>query len=109
MVLFAKTLRASMTLWRRFDVRKFDADAILLREILCKRRGILMFKRRFQCGLDFIALTLAGPLGCCLNTRPNGLTASCSNSFHVTYQKLAIQIEKKMHILGFVGIFEYIC
>ena len=47
-----------------------------------------MFKRRFQCGLCrnqvkyaritithvcFIALTLAGSLGRCLNTRPNGL------------------------------------
>ena len=28
-----KTLRASMTLCRRNDVRKFDADAILIREI----------------------------------------------------------------------------
>ena len=27
------TLRASMTLWRRNGVRKFDVDAILLREI----------------------------------------------------------------------------
>ena len=34
-----------MTLWRRYDVRKFDADAILLREILCKKRDILMIKR----------------------------------------------------------------
>ena len=33
--LFAKTLRASMTLWRSYDVQKFDADVILLREILC--------------------------------------------------------------------------
>ena len=77
-----------MTLWRRYDVRKFDADAILLREILCKKRDILMIKRRFQCGLCwnqvkyarmttthvcFIALTLAWSVGRCLNTRPNGL------------------------------------
>ena len=49
--LFAKTLRASMTLWRRYDVRKFDTDAILFREILCKKSDIVMFKRRFRCGL----------------------------------------------------------
>ena len=29
-----------MTLWRRNDVRKFDADAILFREIKRKRRDI---------------------------------------------------------------------
>ena len=77
-----------MTLLRRYDIRTFDADAILFREILCKKRDILMFKRRFRCGLGrnqvkyaritithvcFIALTLAGFLGRCLNTRPNSL------------------------------------
>ena len=31
-VLFAKSLRAYLTLWRRNDVRKFDTDVILLRE-----------------------------------------------------------------------------
>ena len=36
-----------MTLWRRDDVRKFDADAILYREIQCKKKDISMFKRRF--------------------------------------------------------------
>ena len=30
-----------MTLWRRTDVRKFDADAILFREILYKKRGAI--------------------------------------------------------------------
>ena len=30
--------RVYMTLWRRNDVRKFDADAILFREIKRKRR-----------------------------------------------------------------------
>ena len=38
--LFAKTLNASMTLWRRSDVQKFDADAILFREIQFKKRDI---------------------------------------------------------------------
>ena len=32
--------RVYMTLWRRNDVRKFDADAILFREIKRKRRDI---------------------------------------------------------------------
>ena len=60
-----------------------EADAILFQE-----NGYLMFKRRFQRGLCctqvkyaritithvcFIALTLAGSLERCLNTRPSGL------------------------------------
>ena len=81
--------RVYMTFLRRNDVRKFDTDAILFREIKCKKMDIFkMFKRRFQRGLCwnqvkyaritithvcFIALTLAGSLGRCLNTRPNGL------------------------------------
>ena len=32
--------RVYMTLWRRNDVRKFDAVAILFREIKCKKRNI---------------------------------------------------------------------
>ena len=40
-----------MTLRRGNYVRKFDADAILLREMQCKKLDILMFKRRFQTGL----------------------------------------------------------
>ena len=40
---FAKTLRTIMTLWRRYDVRKFTADAILFREIKCKKMDNLMF------------------------------------------------------------------
>ena len=31
-LLFSKTLYASMKLWRHYDVRKFDADAILFRK-----------------------------------------------------------------------------
>ena len=77
-----------MMLLRSNDVRKVDTDAILFREIQCKKGDILMFKRRFQCGLGwnqlkysririthvcFIAYTLAGSLGGCLNTLPNGL------------------------------------
>ena len=53
MFLFTKTLRASMTLRRRNEVRKFDADAILFGEIQCKKRDILRFKRRFQCGFGW--------------------------------------------------------
>ena len=29
-----------MTLWRRNDVRKFDADAILFRKVKCKKMDI---------------------------------------------------------------------
>ena len=32
--------RVYMTLWRRNDVRKFDADAILFCEMKCKKRDI---------------------------------------------------------------------
>ena len=32
MVLFAKSLRTSLVLWPRNDVRKFDTDVILFRE-----------------------------------------------------------------------------
>ena len=32
--------RVYMTLWRRNDVRKFNADAILFGEIKCKKRDI---------------------------------------------------------------------
>ena len=53
MLMYAKTLSVSMTLWRRYDVRNFDADVILFREIQCKKRDILMFKRHCQCGLGF--------------------------------------------------------
>ena len=86
--LFSKSLSTTMTLWRHCDVRKFDAGTILFRDIHCKKMDILMFKRLFQCGVGwnqvkygritithvcFIALTLAGSLGRCLNTQPNGL------------------------------------
>ena len=42
--------RVYMTLLRRNDVRKFDADAILFSKSSI-RKGYLMFKRRFQSGL----------------------------------------------------------
>ena len=32
-----------MTLWRRYDVLKYTADAILFREIQCKKMDSLMF------------------------------------------------------------------
>ena len=35
-----KVARLYMTLWRCNDVRKFDVDAFLLREIKCKKRDI---------------------------------------------------------------------
>ena len=40
MLLFAKKLCMAMTLRRRYDIRKFTADAILLREIQCKKSNI---------------------------------------------------------------------
>ena len=43
-LLFAKTLRAVMTLWREaYGVRKFDADAILYGDTQCKKMDISMF------------------------------------------------------------------
>ena len=42
-----------MPLWIRNDVRMFDADAILLREIQCKKTDIVMFRRRFQYGFGW--------------------------------------------------------
>ena len=78
-------------LWRWSDVMTFESLTLrpfLFWEIQSKKRDILMFKRRFQCDLGwnqvkyawitvthvcFIALTLAGSLGQCLTTRPNGL------------------------------------
>ena len=32
-----------MTLWRCYDIQKFNADAILFREIMSKKMDILMF------------------------------------------------------------------
>ena len=61
-----------------YDVRKYTADAILFREIHCKKMDNLCFSSVFQCELGwnkvkyaritithvcFIALTLAGSLG----------------------------------------------
>ena len=40
--LFAETLRTVMSLWRRYDVRKYTANAILFREIQCKKVYNLM-------------------------------------------------------------------
>ena len=40
---FAKKLRMVMMLWRRYDVRKYTADAISFREIQCKKMDNLMF------------------------------------------------------------------
>ena len=41
--LFAKTLLTVLTLFRRHDVRKYTAHAILFREIQCKKMDNLMF------------------------------------------------------------------
>ena len=38
-----ETLQASMTSWRRNSVLRFEADAILFREIQSKKVDILMF------------------------------------------------------------------
>ena len=43
MLLFAKTLRTALTLWWRYDVRKFTADAILLRESKARKGICFMF------------------------------------------------------------------
>ena len=32
-----------MTLWQRYDIRKYTADAILFREIQCKKMDNFMF------------------------------------------------------------------
>ena len=50
---FAETLHASMTLRRRYNIRQFDADAILLREIQCK-------KAILQCLSDVFSAVLIG-------------------------------------------------
>ena len=47
MLWFAKTLRTAM-MCRPYVVGKFTADAILFREIQCKKRDISMFWQRFQ-------------------------------------------------------------
>ena len=41
--------RVYMTLWRRNDVRKFDAVAILFREIKRKRKDIIGITHVFSC------------------------------------------------------------
>ena len=46
--------RVYMTLWRRNDVRKFDADAILFGEIKRKRRDIIYFSDVFSAVYDEI-------------------------------------------------------
>ena len=48
MLMFKKMLRASITLRHCYDVQKFDTDAILFREILYKKRDILMFNCVFS-------------------------------------------------------------
>ena len=73
---------------QHYDVRKYKGNTILFREIQCKKMNNLMFQQRFQYELGwnevkyarimithvcFIALTLAGSLRRCLNTRPIGL------------------------------------
>ena len=37
-----------MALWQRNDVWKFDADAIVLREIECKKENILVLSAVFS-------------------------------------------------------------
>ena len=85
MLLFAKTLHMAVTmLW----CSKVKADAILFREIQCKKMDNLMFLQHFQCELCwnkvkyaritdthvcFIALTPVRSLGRCFKTRPIGL------------------------------------
>ena len=40
----------AMTLLCRYDVRKFDAEAILYGDTRCMKMDISMFERCFQCG-----------------------------------------------------------
>ena len=40
-----------MTLWRCYEVGKFIANAILLRETQCMKMDNLLFQRHFQCKL----------------------------------------------------------
>ena len=83
-----KTLCTVITLWRCYANLKFTADAILFREIQCKKMDILMFWQLFWCKFSwykvkyarktithvcFIALTLAGLLRRWLSTQPVGL------------------------------------
>ena len=49
MLLLAKALHTSMMFWQDNEVQKFGADAILFREIKCKKMDIFMFKRCYQC------------------------------------------------------------
>ena len=50
LLLSAKMVRTTMTGWR-YDVRKFTVDAILFREIQCKKMDILMFNSVFGANL----------------------------------------------------------
>ena len=43
-----KTLHKAMTLWLRYDFRKFTVHTILLREIQRKKIDILMFNSVFS-------------------------------------------------------------
>ena len=66
----------NVTFWRRYGVRKFDAGVFYLDKSSVRKRYIVVFKQRFQCGklkigisypkitivyACFVALTLAGP------------------------------------------------
>ena len=88
MILFAKSWPHIYNVVATLGRSKVWRWRHLFREIQCKKRDILMLKPRFQCGLGWnqvkyaritithvclIALPLAGFLGRCLNTLPNGL------------------------------------
>ena len=79
-----------------YDIRKFTSNAILFRETQGMKMDNVMFQHCFQCEFGwnkvkyaritithvcFIALTLVGSLGRCLD-------ASCSNSYLGTRQML---------------------
>ena len=73
-------LRVSMTLCQCNDFRKIDAVAILFREIQCKgyfgdvfSAVQVKYARITIIHTCFIALTLAGSLGRCLNTSLSSL------------------------------------
>ena len=54
LILTISLLLLDAKMWLRhfeapYDIRKFTADAILFREIKCKKKDILMLKQHFEC------------------------------------------------------------
>ena len=85
-----------------FDIRFFMLSPSCTKRSSVRNMITLRFFRGFWCNFRlesgkmreqrshvcFIALTFDGSLGRCLNTRPQDLVVSCSNSFLGTHQML---------------------